>query len=211
MMTRRQNPDDSQARQANHRVTRVTTRFVRAGAFLIAVCGLILSVLPPVCAQSEETAEYPVKFAFLYQFAQFIQWPPGAFENATAPLVVCVVGRDPFEPDLEQNLLNHTIDKHPIAIMSVKRGASLRVCQMVFVPASESKQTPGIIDGLRGSSVLTIGETKGFVERGGIINFTIEQNKLHFEINLDAARQSPLVISSKVLALARIVRDPRHP
>jgi hypothetical protein len=64
---------------------------------------------------------------------------------------------------------------------------------------------------LRGSSVLTIGETKGFAQRGGIINFTIEKNKLHFEINLDAAKQTPLTISSKVLAIAKIVRDAPHP
>jgi hypothetical protein len=193
------------------RVAHLTTRLLCRGALLIAVCSLLLGAPPLIGAENEETAEYPVKLAFLYQFAQYIQWPPEAYENATAPLVVCVVGGDPFDPDLEQELLNHAIDKHLISIRSVKRGANLRFCQMVFVPALQSKQAASVIDSLRGSPVLTIGETKGFAERGGIINFIIEQNKLHFEINLNAAKQTPLSISSKVLALARIVRDPPHP
>ena len=91
------------------------------------------------------------------------------------------------------------------------RGANLKNCHMVFVPTMESKQAAGIIESLKGAPVLTIGETKGFAERGGIINFTIDQNKLHFEINLDAAQQTPLRISSRVLALARIVRAPPQP
>ena len=197
--------------RSDYRVAQVTTRLIRRGALLLVACGLVWGVLPVIPTQGEETAEYPVKLAFLYQFAQFVRWPPAAFETPTSPLVVCVAGQDPFDPDLEQELLNRTIDQHAIAIMSVKRGANLRNCHMVFVPAPESKQAASIIDSLRGSSVLTIGETKGFAERGGIINFTIEKNKLHFEINLDAVKQTPLTISSKVLAIAKIVRDPPHP
>ena len=171
----------------------------------------MLGIVPLNFAQSEGTAEYPVKLAFLYQFAQFVRWPSGAFESPSAPLVVCVVGSDPFDPNLEQELLNRTIDKHPIAFMTVNRGMNFTACHMVFVPASEAKYGPGIINALKGSSILTVGESKGFAERGGIINFTIEQSKLHFEINLDAAQRTPLTISSKVLALARIVRNPAHP
>ena len=210
-MTRGRRHENSRLRRGNDRLAHAAPRLSCVGVLLIAACGLMLGVPPHISAQSEETAEYPVKLAFLYQFAQFVQWPPQAFENPTAPLVVCVVGEDPFDPNLEQELLNHTVDKHPIAFMSVKRGANLKSCHMVFVPAPQSKQAASIIEGLRGSPVLTIGETKGFALRGGIINFTIEQGKLHFEINLDAAQQTPLTISSKVLALAKIIREPAHP
>ena len=82
---------------------------------------------------------------------------------------------------------------------------------MVFVPAHESKQAAQVIASLQGAPVLTIGESEGFAERGGLVNFTIDQNRLHFEINFDAVRQTPLTISSRLLALAKIVRDPPHP
>ena len=202
------NPDH---RRRNQWVARFTARLIRKGVSLIVACGIALSVLPRIGAQSEGTSEYPVKLAFLYHFAQFVQWPPESFQTSTAPLVVCIVGGDPFDPDLEQELLNHTVERHPLAIMTVKRGADLRFCHMVFVPAPEWKQEARVIDNVRGASVLTVGETKGFAERGGIINFTIDRNKLRFAINLDAAKQTPLTISSKVLALAKIVRDPPHP
>jgi hypothetical protein len=177
---------------------------------LLAAWGLISAAPPLVRAQSEENAQYRIKLAFLYQFTQFVQWPSDAFPQANTPFVVCIVGEDPFDPDQEQDLRSRSIDKHPMVIKGVKQGANLRACHMVFATAPESRQVASIVDSLKGSSVLTIGETKGFAERGGIINFTIEENKLHFEINLDAAKRTPLRISSKVLALARIVRDPPH-
>jgi hypothetical protein len=68
-----------------------------------------------------------------------------------------------------------------------------------------------MLNGLRGSSILTVGESKGFAERGGVINLTLEENKLGLEINTDAAGQSHLKISSKLLALAKIVKEPRNP
>lgn len=210
MKTSGQWPGNSATRRGSGLLAPLSARLVRRGVLLLAAWGLISAAPPLVRAQSEENAQYPIKLAFLYQFAQFVQWPSEAFPQDHTPFVVCVVGEDPFDPDHEQDLRSRTIDKHPVVIKGVKRGANLRACHMVFVTAPESRQVARIVNSLKGSSVLTIGETKGFAERGGIINFTIEENKLHFEINLDATKRTPLRISSKVLALARIVRDPPH-
>ncbi len=211
MKTNGQKQDNSGARRSRDLLAQVGARLVRGVALLMVSCGLIVGTPPLVHAQGEENTQYRIKLAFLYQFAQFVEWPPDAFQSANAPLVVCIAGEDPFDSDLELDFRSRTIDKHPMVIRTVKRGTSLRACHLVFVTAPEYKHMASIIDSLKGSQVLTIGETKGFAERGGIINFTIEGNKLHFEINLDAARQTTLRISSKVLALARIVRDPARP
>lgn len=180
-------------------------------SILALLCGLILGVASSARAQSGMNAEYPVKLAFLYQFALFVEWPSDAFPNATSPLVVCVVGEDPFDPELEGELGSRTVDKHHMVIRRLKRGSDSRACHMVFVPHAESRQGDAIVGSLKGLPVLTVGETNGFAEGGGIVNFTFEGNKLRFEINLDAASRTPLRISSKVLAMARIVRDPPHP
>ncbi len=184
--------------------------FLTTGALLLA-CGLTVGSQSLVRADGVEKAAYPLKLAFLYQFAQFVQWPSEAFQNPRSPLRVCVVGADPFDPGLEEDLETRTVDQHPVMIMRLKPGGNLKACHVVFVPAGERKQTANIIESLKHSPVLTVGEVSGFAEQGGIINFCTESNKLRFEINLDAARQTPLAISSKVLALARIVRDPPHP
>ena len=210
MKTSRQWPRNSATRRGSGLLAPAGARLVCRGGVLLAAWGLILAAPPLVRAQSEDNAQYRIKLAFLYNFTQFVQWPSDAFPQANTPFVVCVAGQDPFDPDHEQDLRSRSIDKHPIVIKGVKRGANLRACHMVFVTAPESRQVASIVDSLKGSYVLTIGETKGFAERGGIINFTIEENKVHFEINLDAAKRTPLTISSKVLALARIVRDPPH-
>ena len=78
---------------------------------------------------------------------------------------------------------------------------------MIFVRATEIKATPKILANSKGSNTLTVGEVKGFAEQGGIINLTREENRLRFEVNIDAAAKSRLKISSKLLALAKIVKE----
>jgi hypothetical protein len=183
---------------------------MRGAAWLSAAVAILLGVTPGAGKPSNETAEYPVKLAFIYQLALYVRWPSDSFATPTTPLVVCVVGDDPFDPDLERELQSHSVDNHPIMVRKARRRDNLRTCHMVFVAAQESKQAAGVIGELKGAAILTIGESQGFAEQGGIVNFTVQQSKLHLEVNLDAARQTPLTISSRVLALARIVRGPPH-
>lgn len=146
--------------------------------------------------------EYEVKAAFLFNFAKFIEWPappPNAIE-------LCVVGDDPFGSKLEDTVSGKTINGQPIVVRRLKAGDNPRNCQIAFIGASD-RETRSILDLLRGASTLTVGESPNFAKQGGMINFVLKDNRVQFEINVDAAEQAHLKISSKLLILARIVRN----
>jgi uncharacterized protein DUF4154 len=177
-------------------------------ALLAAVCALLVVLsAPDARSQSDESAEYPVKLGFLYNFAKFVDWPPEAFAGATAPFEICVVGHDPFKDDLERSLRGRTVGSHPIDLERVTPADNLRHCHIVFISHDAKKQTASIVAKLRGSKVLTVGETQGFAAEWGVIGFVVEGNRVRFEINRQAVKDAGLKISSKLLALARIVKE----
>jgi YfiR/HmsC-like len=172
----------------------------------IVVCWLAFNTPRPLYLNGEGV-EYPVKLAFLYNFTKFIEWPPGSYRYPDAPLAICIVGHDPFGPDIESALRTRIVGSHPVEVLARKPTDTLSVCHMVFIPATEKDQADKIVKGLNGSSTLTVGETEGFAGLGGIINLTVEGNKVRFEVNQLAAQRAGLKISSKLLSLAKIVTD----
>jgi hypothetical protein len=187
---------------------RADSRRTRRASVLTFVAGwLLLSASPRTLSQNEEGAEYPVKLAFLFNFSHFVEWPPDSFRDPGAPLVICIVGRDPFGQDLEAELRTRKVGDHPIEVRTLTPNDKLRVCHIVFVPVTEKKYTDRILRGLEGSKTLTVGETEGFAVLGGMINLTVENNKVHFEINRFAADRANLRIGSRLLSIAKIVKE----
>lgn len=186
-------------------------RSMGRAAICLIICGAFLWRPSQAPAQNADQAEYRVKLAFLYNFAQFIQWPPEVFHDPGAPLNICVAGPNPFQGEIEGSLHGRAVWGHPITIRKLKPGDDPRACQMIFVRASEKKTAGRILAALKGASTLTVGESKGFADMGGVVNITLDENKLRFEINLDAAVQTRLKISSKLLALAKIVKVETSP
>jgi hypothetical protein len=158
-------------------------------------------------AQSAGPTEYELKAAFLFNFAKFVEWPPSAFANPQSAFLICVLGPDPFGRALDDALLRHSIQGHAVALLRMKRTVDIVGCQILFLPASERNRLPEVIAKLRGQSVLVIGENEEFASSGGVIQFALEQDRIRFLINTDAADRSGLKFSSKLLALAKIVRD----
>jgi YfiR/HmsC-like len=171
------------------------------------LCFSAFNFLTALSAQVRPPNEYELKAAFLFNFAKFVDWPSNMFANPADAFSVCVVGADPFGRALDDALLGKTVDQHPVSVMRIRRVADIAHCQILFVPASESRQLPEIVAKLRGQCVLVIGETDDFASSGGVIQFTLEENRVRFFINTDAADRAGLKISSKLLALAKIVRD----
>jgi hypothetical protein len=180
-------------------------------SFITIVCWLFSSAPPNALSLAGESVEYPVKLAFLYNFAKFVEWPRESYRDPGSPLEICIVGHDPFSPDGERELRTRAVGGHPVDVLTLKPTDTLRVCHMVFIPITENDQADRIVKGLKGSSTLTVGEAEGFaVLKGGIINLTVEGNKVHFEVNRLAADRAGLKISSKLLSLAKIVMERDH-
>jgi uncharacterized protein DUF4154 len=184
---------------------RLYRRTWRLSLFLV-VWGIVLTT----ALQAESVTgqlEYRVKLAFLYNFTKFVEWPAGAYRNQNAPLTICIVGDDPFNSVLEDELRTRKVGEHPVEIRNLRPDDTIGAFQMVFIPLTAKDQTAGIMKALKGSSTLMVGETEGFATQGGIINFAVEGNRLHLEINPQAAQRAGLKLSSKLLSISTIVKE----
>lgn len=168
---------------------------------------LVLLLALPAVAAAQSAAEYDVKAAFLFNFAKFVDWPPEAFPDPNS-LKVCVLGDDPFGGSL-QTVTGEQVGSRKLTVMRTGSLAKPAGCQILFISRSEREHVSQILAAVKGSPVLTVGDTKGFADDGVIINFVLEGSKVRFEINTDSADRAKLKISSKLLQLAkRIVTNP---
>jgi hypothetical protein len=153
-------------------------------------------------AQDSQPSEYQIKAAFIFNFAKFVEWPRTTLPNANSPMIIGILGDNPFRDDLEKTIKNKTVDGHPLLIKQFQSAVDATNSHILFICDSEKTQMPEILKILQGSNVLTVGEMDRFNEKGGMINFVLEGSKLRFKINNDAATRAGLKISSKLLSLA---------
>lgn len=168
--------------------------------FLIGAVLLLVAV-----ARAESATEYQVKAAFLFNFAKFVEWPADAFTSADAPLQICVLGQDPFGHDFEQLIEEKAVNSHRLEVIHPSGVPQAKACQVIFVASSDKQQVREILRGLRGASVLTVGDTPGFAKMGGIINFVLDDNRVRFEINVKAAERAHLKLSARLLTVAKLL------
>jgi hypothetical protein len=172
----------------------------------LRIKAMILGLLLTTAAWSQHAEEYRVKAAFLFNFAKFVEWPPQAFTNSTDPIRICVLGKDPFGSVLEDAVRDKTAEGRTFLVRQVSGGQPAAGCQILFISSSERKRLAAILGEIKGDGVLTVGETDTFASDGGMINFKIESGRVCLQINVAAAEQSRLHISSKLLSLAQIVK-----
>jgi hypothetical protein len=173
------------------------------------VGALLLTVGPGMgLAESPASLEYKVKGAFLLNFAKFTKWPADELATESSPITIGIVGEDPFGATLDQLVAGETIGSRPIVVKRLKASDDLSHCQMLFVP----KSTPAIdaLNHLPGQGVLTVGESDNFLDAGGVIRLLIEDKKIRFDVNTDAAQRAHLTISSQLLKLARNIKTTAH-
>jgi hypothetical protein len=160
-------------------------------------------------ADSSGPTEYEVKAAFLFNFAKFIEWPVVKTGTPSSPFVLGIYGDDPFGEDMDRTVQGKTVNGHPFTIKRVKPDRPPPDnCHIVFVSGSERRRVEKLLEGLKGSATLTVSEIDQFCERGGMINFRMEANKVRFEINRRAAEADGLRLSSKLLSVALKVVGP---
>src|SRR5579864_3786012 len=204
---------EKQNRDANHpRVPRESKGRIRLGRALLrtllVVCLALGHALMPKVAMGQDSAgEYELKAAMLYNLTRFVEWPPSAYADAQAPTVICILGRDPFGDSLAALAFNATAGGRPVQIRRLSNDRGIHGCHVVYISSSERKSIAQIFATVKGTSVLTVGEMAQFASRGGMIQFSLEEKQVHFDINLEAASEADLKISSRLLVLARIVKE----
>lgn len=157
-------------------------------------------------SQTASADEYALKAAMLYNLARYIEWPSSAYPNPQAPIVYCILGHDPFG-DALTDLAKQAVHGHAIEIRHVVNDNGLRTCHLLYISSSERKSVARVFANLNGSSVLTVGDMTQFALRGGMIQFSLEEKRVRFQINAESASQVKVKISSQLLALARIVKS----
>ena len=184
-------------------VTRAATRTgpgVDWRRLLAAVSiALVLSLAGTARAVEKPALEYQIKASYLYNFLRYVEWPPGTLSGNT--LLVCVFGKERFGTALD-SIVGESVRGQVIAVRPVSEPGQLDGCRLVFVGAAERGQEDVILQQLAGRPVLTIGETPGFADRGGVINLIRVKDKIRFEINQQAAERGGLRIGSQLLQLA---------
>jgi hypothetical protein len=169
----------------------------------------VAQVLFPLAATGQDDAvdEYKLKAAMLYNLTQFVEWPNSAYPNRRAPISLCVLGQDPFANSLTSTIPDEKVKGGAILVRHLQSETEFPGCQILYISSSERKTTAHIFSTLSGSCVLTVGEMAQFAAHGGMIQFSLEDQHVRFDINLDAASRAGLKISSKLLALAQIVKN----
>ena len=183
----------------DHRRLRRTTN-----AVFVAIALATLIAAPLTRAADAPSREFQLKAAYIYNFAQFIEWPERAFAKADSPLVITVLGDSPFGNALDQVTKGKAVRGHEITVRYVQQPNAVGQTHILFVAPPHSQNPAEILRGLSG--VLTIADSDSFMTAGGLIRFFSEDNKLRFEINATAAEKGGLKVSAKLLQLAKVYK-----
>jgi len=150
--------------------------------------------------------DYEVKAAHLANLSKYVDWPATAFATTNSPVVIAVLGETKVTDELEKIIVDRIVNGRPIVLKQFAAGDDSSGCHILFVAAAEPRLTPNLLAKLKERSVLTVGESADFLERGGIISMTRRDQKIALAINLPAADQARIKISSKLLSVARVVK-----
>ena len=181
---------------------RISTVCYKYQCMLLLASVMAFGALPGLPTQNPPPGEYDVKAAFLYNFAKFVEWPDSAFSNSESPLIIGVLGEDPFGEVLDRIVAGKLVQGRPLRIRRWKRIEDSSDCHILFVGESERHSLPDIRRRLQSVPVLTVGDWNGFTAGGGMVQFHLRQNRVLFEINDRDAKEAGLKISSRLLVLA---------
>ena len=179
----------------------VARQFLRA-CFLLLVLGCC-------SVHAQISKENQIKAVLLFRLSQFVEWPTNRFNTPESPVVIGVLGKNPFGDALGVAVRGETAQNRPIEIRPLRRDADSRACHILFICQSEAPRVRQITSSLAGVSTLTVSDMEGFVTSGaGMVRFKTEQNKVNLQINADAVKSAGLVVNSRLLRMAEIVKAP---
>ena len=174
---------------------------------LVCIAFLGLFITTSGHAQTQRDLEYRLQALYLLNFLEFTEWPDSVFADGQSPIVVGVLGTDPFAKVLEEVVRGETIGGRVINVVQFESIDQVTRCHALFFCLSERGNYSNHLSRLKGWPTLTISEIDGFTYLGGCISFYLEKGKLRFEINMEALKESGVTMSSKLLRFARIVNS----
>ena len=164
----------------------------------VVLLALLTGALSVGGATAQPRLDLAVKATFLYKLAPFVDWPPDSAGGAGGTFDICVVGDDPFGPTLDHAVTGQQVAGRPIMVRRLPLAARDAACKIMFIAGSHSQSVHDALKIMRGAPVLTVTDDQS----GGVIDFVIDQGRVHFRIDDQAAADDGLVISSKLLSLA---------
>lgn len=167
----------------------------------------VLAVTSTGAQEPSQAPEYRIKAAFLYNFTLYTDWPATAFEKGDSPIVLAIAGEDPFGKELDAAVRGKTVRGRAIEVRRYAAAADVAACHLLYLCSDQARHLAAVLRKFPDVKPLTVGETEDFCRTGGVVRFFVDQKKVRFEVNIDAAVRAGLKISSKLLQLARVVRD----
>lgn len=186
-------------------LTRRTSHMGCIGRRLLLKSGIgmaLLVALPSLQVKAGVPTEYQVKLAYLYNLGRFVQWPVKGGAKAGATFPICVLGVDPFGRSLDQAITGQAINGMSVIARRVSTPEQALDCRVLFISSSEDAALNDVLSTLGSAGVLTVSDMPQFIERGGMVGFLLQNNRVRFEVNLDAAKSAGLTFSSQLLKLA---------
>lgn len=177
---------------------------LRRGLWCLSAVALLAA--RPAAGQTVQASAAEVQAVFLFNFAQFVEWPAEAFADTHAPLVIGILGKDPFGSFLDETVRGETVRGRGFKIIRYRRLDEVNGCHILFISRSETKRLEEILAAVRDRPILTVSNGDDFARSGGIIRFILEHSKIRLSIDLEAAQAARLTFSSKLLRSAEIVQ-----
>jgi hypothetical protein len=169
---------------------------------LVAILMLMFHITSP--GQITDIKEYQIKAVFLFNFAQFVEWPEGSLHGSD-DLIIGVLGEDLFGDYLDEIVRGETVNGHPLKVKRFKDVSEVSNCHILFINLTNPEALKQALSSLKHTHILTVGDTPDFTKAGGMIQFFTQKHKVHLKINLDKAKNDELAISAKLLRVAEIV------
>lgn len=175
------------------------------GGLAKKVSMLFLCCLLATGARAAPTvSESELKAAYLYNFALFTTWPADKLAEDGSAMVFCVIGQDPLAASMG-GLQSRKIRDRRIVVKQVVAPEEGRGCHVLYLGAGGFEAMPAMLEAVRDSGTLTVTDTLDPLRREMVINMLVENGRLAFDVNLSSARRAGLILSSKLLNLARSV------
>jgi hypothetical protein len=173
------------------------------------IAALWLTATGPVGSTAATEVTVPaLKAAFLYNFVKLTEWPTDAAPPGAA-LRLCIVGDDAVADALEETVRRHTVDDRAVVVPRIAADAAARRCHLLYMGGLEARRSKQLVDAVKDAPVLTVSDGDTFAQQGGVASFFFEGSKLRFAVNVEAAQRAGLHLSSRLLSLAKLVKDDR--